>query len=219
MSLTDHDTLGMGRRRRAGDLHGWLPSGVELTCPGASPPLTRRRGSCCGVFPDTDGCSEVREIRVDRRSDRSGAAHVDDDRTARNLGIHVDEAKVLARADGAVVGRTSRPNSSRWVWSRPSSKPSTTGLATAHPQTWNASTDLAEASARARRRRLLLWRTPCTTVWTQPTCSTCSANWALKRWRPSTAIHRCVPRWVARCGGARIVGHGRIGPPRIEHHP
>ena len=109
-SLTDHDTTsGWEDAAEQANLHGmaFLP-GVELTCvPALSPSAdAAREGSwhLLAYFPTPMDALEVREIRAwiagltEARGPRMSMMI---ERLA-TFGIHVDEAKVLARADGAV---------------------------------------------------------------------------------------------------------------------
>ena len=109
-SLTDHDTTsGWEDAAEQANLHGmaFLP-GVELTCvPALSPSAdAAREGSwhLLAYFPTPMDAPEVREIRAwiagltEARGPRMSMMI---ERLA-TFGIHVDEAKVLARADGAV---------------------------------------------------------------------------------------------------------------------
>ena len=109
-SLTDHDTTsGWEEAAVEAERHGmaFLP-GVELTCvPALSPSADAARedhGTCWRISRHRLDAPEVREIRAwiagltEARGPRMSMMI---ERLA-TFGIHVDEAKVLARADGAV---------------------------------------------------------------------------------------------------------------------
>ena len=119
------------------------------------------------------------------------------------FGIHVDEAKVLARADGAVgrphlaaellemgVVETFQQAFDDWIGDG------------APANVERPRPTLAEASARVHAAGgFCPWLTPCTTACQPERCLICSHRWASKRWRPSTEATRTPTEM--RCGVLR----------------